>query len=138
MSKPAVAFRTLVLVALTATMPAAAIAGKKCHNCDFSDEPIIVVGKKPSKSEPLPSAIKTTPKASAPVLPARRTVGPTAGLPKVLSGGGPSVQHVQLHCGTVSTCNDLIAHCAEQGGQWVPGTDEGPKGEPASGDCFID
>ncbi len=127
----------MLAAGLAMAVPSAALAGKKCHKCDFSDEPIIVVGKKPAQKEPSPPAIKPL-RAAPAAAPAFKTAQPTPTLPKLLGKPAPGVAEAQLHCSTVSLCNDLIAHCAEHGGQWVPGTDSGPNGEPASGDCFID
>jgi hypothetical protein len=138
MLKPALIVRGLVLVSVVAVLPSAALAGKKCHRCDFSDEPIIVVGTKPSNNEPVAPGLKPLRATPAATLPPLKTAQPRPSLPKVLGTGKPGVAELQLHCNTISLCNDLIAHCHANGGQWVPGTNEGPQGEPASGDCFID
>ena len=69
MLKPALIVRGLVLVSVVAVLPSAALAGKKCHRCDFSDEPIIVVGTKPSKNEPVAPGVKPLRAAPAPALP---------------------------------------------------------------------
>jgi hypothetical protein len=129
--------RGMLLVAIAAGAPGAALAGKKCHKCDFSDEPIIVVGDKPAQKQPqAPAAgsLRTAPRSALPL----RTAQPAPALPKLLGKPAPGVAEAQLHCNTVALCNELISHCAEHGGQWVPGTSQGPNGEPASGDCFID
>jgi hypothetical protein len=39
------------------------------------------------------------------------------------------------HCSDVTFCNYLISTCAETGGHWNPGPDQGPEGQPASGNC---
>lgn len=119
-----------------------ALADKKCHNCDFSDEPITVVGK-PAKKSAIGGAIgakasdgseqhQTLPGAKK--LPTLPPVPPVVGSQTLAAKPGGGVKAGQTHCSSVSACNELIATCAA-GGQWVPGG-YNDKGQPTSGDCF--
>lgn len=137
--------KSMLAVVLAAAFGVAntALADKKCHTCDFSDEPIIVVGKPAKKgTAPLP-VLSAKPAAAQPAavgakqVPPLPPVPPVGGAPKLAAKPGGGVQAIQLTCSTASTCNDLIAHCAEHGGQWVPGG-HNDKGQPTQGDCFID
>ena len=139
--------KSMLAVALAVAFGSTTAMAAKCSNCDFSDEPIIVVGKKPAKKDtaPLPT-LSAKPAAGQPTrptvpgakqLPPLPPVPPVGGTQKLAAKPGGGVQAIQLTCSTASTCNDLIAHCAQHGGQWVPGGSNG-EGQPTSGDCFID
>ena len=135
---------TVALV--TAFGATGAALAEKCHKCDFSDEPIIVIGqptKKGTASLPTLSAKPPAGQPTRPTLPGAKHLPPFPPVPPV--GGaqqfaaklGGGVKEIQLTCSTASTCNDLISHCAEHGGQWVPGQSN-DKGQSTNGNCFID
>jgi hypothetical protein len=42
-----------------------------------------------------------------------------------------------LPCNNVSFCNQVIAYCAEQGGNWIETSHDG-QGRPSSGTCYLD
>lgn len=42
-----------------------------------------------------------------------------------------------LPCNTVSFCNQVIAYCAEHGGNWIETSHDGI-GRPSSGTCYLD
>ena len=128
------------------------VFAEKCHKCDFSDEPIIVVGK-PAKKPAVIPALPAGKLGAAPCLPGNPACHPVppagisvplpppshpiGGAPLLTAKPGTGVKPAQLHCSTGATCNELIAHCAEHGGTWIP-SGHGGKGEPTSGDCYID
>ncbi len=40
-------------------------------------------------------------------------------------------------CGSVSSCNQIIALCAAGNGKWIPNGRQGPEGQPAGGVCYL-
>ena len=136
-------FTVALITAFGATGSALA---EKCHKCDFSDEPIIVVGQPAKKGAAPLSTLSAKPPAGQPTrpmlpgtkhLPPFPPVPPVGGTQQFAAKLGGGVKATQLTCSTASTCNELISHCHEHGGQWVPGQSNG-QGQTTKGNCFID